>query len=202
MWLLVGLGNPGTKYANNRHNIGFMAADAIARRHNFSDWKKKFQSEICEGVIAGEKVLLLKPQTFMNLSGQAVQGAASFYKIAPENIVVLFDELDLAPGKLRVKKAGGSGGHNGIKSIDGHMGADYWRVRLGIGHPGDKDMVSPYVLGDFAKADAVWLEKLLDAVAEDAGLLVKPDMEGFMTKVAQVMLPPKVKEEKETKNGI
>ncbi len=173
MWLLVGLGNPGSQYRHNRHNIGFMAAEAIARRHNFSDWKKKFQSEVADGTIGGAKVLLLKPQTFMNLSGDAVQAAASFHKIPLENIIVLYDELDLLPGKVRVRKGGGSGGHNGIRSIDEHLGPDYWRVRLGIGHPGDKNLVSPYVLGNFFKEDAEWLEKLLEAVAEQAPRLAR-----------------------------
>ncbi|MDD9900721.1 MAG: aminoacyl-tRNA hydrolase [Alphaproteobacteria bacterium] len=198
MWMLVGLGNPGSEHRNNRHNIGFMAADAIARRHSFPDWKNKFQSEMATGMITGEKALLLRPQTYMNLSGQAVQAAMAFYKIKPENIVVLYDELDLAPGKVRVKMAGGSGGHNGIKSIDSHIGQNYWRVRMGIGHPGDKNRVSGYVLNDFAKADEAWLEKLLDVVADEAGRLVKPDMEGFMTAVARKAPAPNTEKE----NGI
>ena len=198
MWLLVGLGNPGSQYRNNRHNIGFMAADAIARRHVFSDWKAKFKGEICEGTLRGERVLLLKPLTFMNESGASVQAAAAFHKIKPENIVVLYDELDLAPGKVRVKKAGGAGGHNGIRSIDSHLGPDYWRVRLGIGHPGDKNLVSPYVLGNFFKEEAEGLEKLLDAVADHAPYLVEANMDDFMTKVAHSLQPPKpVKEKKE-----
>lgn len=198
MRLFVGLGNPGQKYQRNRHNIGFMAVDSIAHRHNFSDWSKKFQGEVATGTIDGHKVLLLKPQTFMNLSGQSVQAAAAFYKIAPEDITVFYDELDLVPAKVRVKKAGGSGGHNGIKSIDEHLGSDYWRVRLGIGHPGNKDLVSNYVLSDFAKSDAEWLDELMTAVADNAALLLKGDDGLFMTKVAHAVQPPE-KNEKEGK---
>ena len=139
MWLIVGLGNPGGSYARNRHNIGFMAADEIVRRHCFSPWRSKYQGQIAEGTIAGEKVLVLKPETYMNLSGQSVAAAARFHKIPNGNVIALHDEIDLPPGKVRVKKGGGAAGHNGLKSIDAHLGNDYWRVRLGIGHPGDKD---------------------------------------------------------------
>src|SRR5690606_24769741 len=163
MLLLVGLGNPGPKYENNRHNVGFLAVDAIARHHSFSPWSKKFQGLIAEGRLNDEKVLLLKPQTFMNLSGQSVGEAMRFHKIPPSDVVVLYDELDLAPGKVRVKVGGGAGGHNGIRSMDAHCGKDYRRVRIGIGHPGAKELVHNYVLGDFAKADREWLEPLLDA---------------------------------------
>lgn len=183
MLLIAGLGNPGPQYAGHRHNIGFMAVDEIHRDPSFSPWSKKFQGEISEGRIEGEKVLLLKPQTFMNLSGQSVLAAASFYKIEPSRIVVLHDELDLPPGKVRVKTGGGHGGHNGLRSIDSHLGKDYRRVRLGIGHPGDKDRVSPYVLSDFAKADREWLEPLLEAVAKNAGLLVKGEDNQFMNRL-------------------
>lgn len=201
MFLFVGLGNPGTKYALNRHNIGFMAVDSFVHRHNFSGWSKKFQGEISTGTLDGEKVIMLKPQTFMNLSGQSVQAAAAFYKIPPEKIIVFYDELDLLPGKIRVKKAGGSGGHNGIKSIDAHLGQDYWRVRMGIGHPGEKHLVSNYVLSDFAKADATWLENLLEAMAKHAPRIVAGDMDGFMSKVAQELQPPKEdKKDKQDKN--
>lgn len=199
MWLFVGLGNPGQQYQHNRHNIGFMAVDEIVRRHNFSGWAKKFQGELSQGELSGEKVLLLKPQTFMNLSGQSVQAAASFYKIAPEHIMVFHDELDLLPGKIRTKKGGGAAGHNGLKSIDVHLGQDYWRLRMGIGHPGDKDMVSPYVLGNFVKTDQDWLAPLLEAVAKHAGRIVAGDMDGFMSKVAQDMPAPEKK--KEPTNG-
>jgi len=172
MRIFAGLGNPGAKYERNRHNVGFMAADAIARRHSFSPWAKKFQALVAEGSLAGEKVLLLKPQTFMNLSGQSVGEAMRFYKLAPADISVFYDELDLAPGKVRIKTGGGHGGHNGIKSIDAHCGRDYRRVRIGIGHPGVKELVLPYVLGDFAKADG-WLEPLLDAIADAAPLIAQ-----------------------------
>lgn len=201
MWLLVGLGNPGSQYKNNRHNIGFMAAEAIARRHEFSDWKKKYKGEVAEGGLGGEKVLLLKPQTYMNDSGESVRAAAAFHKVPPGRIVVLYDELDLAPGKVRVKKGGGAGGHNGIRSIDAHMGPDYWRVRLGIGHPGDKNLVTSYVLGNFYKDEDEGVEKLLGAVADHAPHLVEEEMDVFMTKVAADLQPPKPaktkKEEKE-----
>ncbi|MBN9077837.1 MAG: aminoacyl-tRNA hydrolase [Rhizobiales bacterium 65-79] len=183
MLLLAGLGNPGPKHAGNRHNIGFMAADAIARRHSFSPWSKKFQGLLAEGSLAGEKTLLLKPQTFMNLSGQSVGEAMRFYKLDPSNLIVFYDELDLAPGKVRVKTGGGSGGHNGIRSIDQHVGTEYRRVRIGIGHPGAKPMVHGYVLGDFAKADGEWLETLLDSIADNAPLLVKDDGSSFMNRV-------------------
>jgi PTH1 family peptidyl-tRNA hydrolase len=205
MWLLVGLGNPGSQYKSNRHNIGFMAADAIARRHNFSDWKKKFKGEIAEGSLGGERAILLKPQTFMNDSGEAVQAAAAFHKIDAAHIAVFYDELDLAPGKIRVKRGGGAGGHNGIRSIDQHMGPDYWRVRLGIGHPGDKNLVTPYVLGNFYKEEEAWLSALLNAVADHAPLVAGNDMDGYMSKVAQTLQPPrpnKEKEKKENKDGI
>ena len=184
MRMLVGLGNPGEKYAHNRHNIGFMAADEIHRRHSFSPWRKKFRAEVADGELAGEKVLLIKPQTMMNLSGESVGEAMRFYKLVPGDIAVFYDELDLAPGKVRVKTGGGSGGHNGIKSIDAHCGKDYRRVRVGIGHPGAKERVHGYVLGDFAKADAAWLEPLLDALADAAPMLVAGDDNGFMNKVS------------------
>ena len=184
MFLIVGLGNPGAKYASNRHNIGFMAADEIHRRHGFSPSRAKFQGEIADGSIEGVKSLLLKPNTFMNESGRAVREAIQFYKIPLENIVVIYDELDLAPGKVKLKNGGGSGGHNGIKSLDAHIGKDYRRVRLGIGHPGDKAKVSNYVLGDFAKADQAWLEPLLDAVARNVGELAKGEDTAFTNKLA------------------
>ena len=184
MLVFAGLGNPGAKYANNRHNVGFMAADAIARRHGFSPWTKKFHGLIAEGSLGAEKILLIKPQGFMNLSGQSVGEALRFYKLQPSALTVFYDELDLAPGKVRVKKGGGAGGHNGIRSIDGHVGNDYRRVRIGIGHPGVKEMVSPHVLGDFAKSDYEWLDPLLDAIADGADLLVKGDDSSFMNRIA------------------
>ena len=191
MLLFAGLGNPGSKYAGHRHNVGFMAADAIARRHSFAPWTSKFNALVAEGRLGGEKVLLVKPQTFMNLSGQAVGEAMRFYKLTPDDLTVFYDELDLVPGKARVKRGGGSGGHNGIKSLDAHCGADYRRVRIGIGHPGDKPRVHGHVLGDFAKADQAWLEPLLDAIADAAPMLAAGDESGFMNKVALAVKPPK-----------
>ncbi len=184
MLVVAGLGNPGAAYSGNRHNIGFLAAEAIARRHSFSPWRKKYKSDFSEGEIAGERVLLLKPQTFMNHSGEAVGEALRFHKLGPDALIVMYDELDLAPGKLRVKTGGGAGGHNGIRSIDAHCGNAYRRVRLGIGHPGIKELVQRHVLGDFAKADGAWLEPLLEAVAEHFGLLVKGEDASFMNKIA------------------
>jgi peptidyl-tRNA hydrolase, PTH1 family len=188
--LLVGLGNPGARYERNRHNIGFMAADAIVRRHGFGPYRSKFQGALAEGSIGDEKVHVLKPQTFMNDSGDAVGAAARFYKIAPSEIGVLYDEIDLAPGKLRVKQGGGSAGHNGIRSIDWALGEEYWRVRLGVGHPGVKELVQPYVLQNFAAEETAWLQPLLDAVADAIPLLVAGDAGGFMNKVALILKPP------------
>jgi peptidyl-tRNA hydrolase, PTH1 family len=183
MLLFAGLGNPGAKYANNRHNVGFMAADAIARRHSFSPWSKKFQGLIAEGTLAGEKIILIKPQTFMNLSGQSVGEALRFYKLDTSALTVLYDEIDLAAGKVRVKVGGGSGGHNGIRSLEQHVGKDFRRVRIGVGHPGVKEMVHGHVLGDFAKSDREWLDVLLDTIADAAGLLAKGDDNSFMNRV-------------------
>ncbi|MDE2336215.1 MAG: aminoacyl-tRNA hydrolase [Alphaproteobacteria bacterium] len=203
MWLIVGLGNPGAEYRYNRHNIGFMAVDEIIRRHNLSDAGKKFQGLAAEGMIGGEKVLVLKPQTYMNLSGKAVQAAAAFYKILPEQVIVFHDEMDLAAGKIRAKFAGGAAGHNGLRSIDALLGPNYWRVRLGIGRPEGRERVTGHVLGDFVKADQEWLEKLLASVGEHSERLVKDDMDGFMSKVAHDMMPPKPpKVEKENKDGV
>jgi PTH1 family peptidyl-tRNA hydrolase len=182
--VFAGLGNPGARHAKNRHNVGFMAADAIHRRHSFSPWSKKFQALIAEGRLGGEKVLLIKPQTYMNLSGQSVGEALRFYKLAPADLTVFYDELDLAPGKVRVKVGGGAAGHNGIRSLDGHLGQDYRRVRIGIGHPGIKEMVKPHSLGDFAKADHEWLDPLLDALADNAELLARGDDNGFMNRLS------------------
>ncbi len=202
MLLIAGLGNPGPKYENNRHNVGFMAADAIARRHSFSPWSKKFHGLIAEGRIGGEKVLLLKPQTFMNLSGQSVGEAMRFHKLAISDLIVLYDELDLAPSKVRIKTGGGAGGHNGIRSIDGHCGKEYRRVRIGIGHPGIREMVTHHVLGDFAKADRDWVEPLIDAIADNADKLVSGDDNGFMNKVSlAVRGTEEVKPEKPAPKG-
>jgi PTH1 family peptidyl-tRNA hydrolase len=184
MIILAGLGNPGAQYQKNRHNIGFMAVDAIQRRHGFSPWAKKFKAEISEGTLAGEKVMLIKPQTFMNLSGESVGEAMRFYKLGPEDIVAIYDELDLLPGKARIKTGGGHGGHNGIKSLDAHCGLNYRRLRLGIGHPGDKSKVHNHVLGDFAKSDSDWLEPLLEALADNAEMLVRGEDSQLMNKLA------------------
>lgn len=188
MKLLVGLGNPGSQYEGNRHNIGFMALDAIARAHGITQFRAKHGGQLAEGSIGGEKVLLLKPQTFMNRSGDSVQQVAQFYKLAPSDIIVLYDELDLAAGKVRVKVGGGNGGHNGLRSIDPQIGLDYKRVRLGIGHPG-KEFVTHHVLGDFAKAEHAWLDPLLDAVGKHADMLIKGDDNGFMNKLALALKP-------------
>lgn len=184
MLIIAGLGNPGSRYAGNRHNIGFMAVDAIQRSPGFSGWSKKFKAEISEGELGGDKVLLIKPQTFMNLSGEAVGEAMRFYKLGPENIVAIYDELDLAPGKARIKVGGGHGGHNGVKSLDAHCGKNYRRLRLGIGHPGAKELVHNHVLGDFAKVDQTWLMPLLNALADNAGMLVKGEDSQLMNKLA------------------
>ncbi len=199
MLLLVGLGNPGQRYANNRHNIGFMAVDEIVRRHSFGPWRSKFQGQLSEGRIGHEKVLILKPETFMNESGRAVGEAIRFYKLTPEQVFVVYDEIDLVPGKIKVKKGGGAGGHNGLRSIDSHIGQDYWRVRLGVGHPGDKNLVHGHVLGDFSKADTLWRDKLLGAVAAEFSLLLAGESGSFMSRVAQVMTPPRPKPPKPPK---
>jgi PTH1 family peptidyl-tRNA hydrolase len=190
MRLIVGLGNPGTRHARNRHNIGFMAADAIARRHGLPPFRNRFKGEVTEGTIAGERRLLLKPQTFMNLSGESVAAAARFFKLTPAEIVVIHDELDLRPGKVRVKRGGGSAGHNGLRSIDALLGPEYWRVRIGIGHPGLKDLVLPYVLQNFpAEEMSLWVTPLVDAVAETVGLLLSGMPDAFMSEVARLMPP-------------
>ena len=191
MHLFVGLGNPGSGYASNRHNIGFMAADVLHRRHHFSPWRKKFHAEISEGTIGGEKVLLLKPQTFMNESGRSVGEALRFHDIALTQLYVFYDELDLEPGKCRVRLGGGAAGHNGIRSIAAHINPEFKRVRLGIGHPGDKRLVQPHVLGNFAKDDRDWVVTLLDAVADHADMLVAGQDEKFQSKVAMIMHPPR-----------
>jgi peptidyl-tRNA hydrolase, PTH1 family len=189
MRLIVGLGNPGARYARTRHNIGFMAVDAIAARHRFGPFRSKFQGEIAEGVLDGERIYALKPQTFMNLSGDSVGAAARFYKIEPGEIAVIHDEIDLAPGKLKVKLGGGAAGHNGLRSIDGAIGPEYWRVRLGVGHPGLKELVLGHVLQNFTAEDSLWLDKLIEAVAEAAPLLVADNEAGFMTRVALLLRP-------------
>ncbi len=189
MKLFVGLGNPGAKYAGNRHNIGFMALDRIAEDHGFAPWRGKFQGSLTEGRLGREKVLLLKPETFMNLSGQSVGAAMRFYKLTPADVTVFHDELDLAPGKLRLKQGGGHAGHNGLRSIHQHIGADYARVRLGIGHPGHKDAVSGYVLRDFSKADQGWLDDLLRGISDGAVHLAEGDGAKFSNAVGLRMAP-------------
>lgn len=191
MQLWVGLGNPGAKYAANRHNIGFMAVDRIAADHGFAPWKKAFQGFVSEGRFGSARVILLKPETFMNLSGQSVRAAADFYKIPVEAITVFHDELDLAPGKCRLKQGGGHAGHNGLRSIHQHLGEAYARVRLGIGHPGDKDRVAGYVLSDFAKAEAVWLDDLMRGISDGAPALASADGARFLNAVALRMAPPR-----------
>ncbi|MBD3788420.1 MAG: aminoacyl-tRNA hydrolase, partial [Sphingomonadales bacterium] len=191
MQLWVGLGNPGAKYAANRHNIGFMALDRIAADHGFGPWRKGYQGLVSEGRFGSERVILLKPETFMNLSGQSVRAAADFYKIPVEAITVFHDELDLAPGKCRVKAGGGHAGHNGLRSIHQHMGEAYARVRLGIGHPGQKDRVAGYVLSDFAKAEAEWLDDLMRGISDGAPQLAAGDSAKFLNAVSLRTAPPR-----------
>lgn len=187
MRLFVGLGNPGSRYAGNRHNIGFKAVDAIARAHAALPWRRRFQGQTSEAVIGSEKVVLLKPETFMNDSGRAAAEAQRFYKLDLGDVVVFHDELDLPPGKLRIKTGGGNAGHNGLRSVTALCGNDYRRVRLGIGHPGHKDLVHGYVLRDFAKAEEPWVEDLVGAVADGAALLARGDDLGFQNKVHLAM---------------
>ena len=194
MLLFVGLGNPGAKYARNRHNIGFMAVDRIAEDHGFGPWKSRFHGHLAEGRLASEKVLLLKPLTYMNLSGQSVGEAMRFYKLGAPDITVFHDELDLVPGKVRVKTGGGHAGHNGLRSLHQHIGEDFRRVRLGIGHPGRKDLVSHYVLQDFAKADSEWLDDLLRGIADGAPDLAQGRQDRFLNAIAQRTVPARAAE--------
>jgi PTH1 family peptidyl-tRNA hydrolase len=187
MLLFVGLGNPGQRYAGNRHNIGFMAVERIARRHDIAPWRRKFQGVAVEGAIARERVLLLLPGTYMNESGRAVQEAARFYKLEPGQIVVFHDEVDLRPAKVRVKVGGGVAGHNGLRSITAHIGNDYKRVRIGIGKPDVKEMVPTHVLGDFAKGEWPWVEALCDVIADNAGLLVDGKDSSFQNRIHLAM---------------
>ena len=191
MLLLVGLGNPGPKYEGNRHNVGFMAVDAIVHRYSFAPWRARFQGLAAEGTIDGVKVLALKPQTYMNESGRSVAAAMQFYKLAGQQVVVIHDELDLVPFKVRTKIGGGAAGHNGIRSVDAHVGPEYRRVRVGIGHPGEKEKVLGHALNDFAKAEQPELEKTIAAIVEAAPLLAQGNDNGFMTKVALLTQPPK-----------
>ncbi|OWU81923.1 aminoacyl-tRNA hydrolase [Phaeobacter sp. 22II1-1F12B] len=191
MKLIVGLGNPGAKYARNRHNIGFMAVDRIAEDQGFSPWKPKFQGAIAEGRLGSDKVLLLKPETYMNNSGQSVGEAMRFFKLTPDDVIVLHDEIDLAPAKVRVKQGGGHAGHNGLRSIHAHIGAEYARVRLGVGHPGRKELVPAYVLHDFAKADEDWLDDVLRGISDGAASLADGDFGKFMNAVSLRVAPPR-----------
>ncbi len=191
MKLIVGLGNPGAKYARNRHNIGYMALDRIATDHGFAPWRSKFQGQLSEGRLGREKVMLLKPETFMNNSGQAVGEAMRFFKLEPEDVIVVHDEIDLAPGKARIKSGGGHAGHNGLRSIHAHIGALYDRVRLGVGHPGRKELVPGYVLRDFPKADEDWLDDLLRGLSDGAAHLADGDGGRFMNAVALRTAPPR-----------
>lgn len=197
MQLWVGLGNPGTKYAGNRHNIGFMALDRVAQDHGFAPWRSKFQGQITEGRLGREKVLLLKPETFMNLSGQSVGEAMRFYKLTPDDVTVFHDELDLAPGKTRLKQGGGHAGHNGLRSIHQHIGAEYARVRLGIGHPGHKDRVSGYVLADFAKAEQTWLDDLMRGISDGAPALAEGEGPKFLNAIALRVAPARSSKSKD-----
>jgi PTH1 family peptidyl-tRNA hydrolase len=201
MHLLVGLGNPGAKYALNRHNVGFMALDVIARRWGFGPWRQRFQGEAAEGRVGDVRILALKPTTFMNLSGQSVGAAVRFLKLDPGAVTVLHDEIDLAFCKLRVKTGGGHGGHNGIRDIANHIGADFRRVRIGVGHPGDKEKVHGHVLHDFAKAEMPDVEKLLDAIADELPRLLGGDEAAFMSRVALVMNPPPPKPPRRPEGG-
>jgi peptidyl-tRNA hydrolase, PTH1 family len=187
MLLLVGLGNPGARYVGDRHNIGFMTLEAIAKRHGIGPWRRRFQGVACEGPIAGERVLLLLPGTFMNESGRAVAEAAQFYKLSAGDITVFHDEIELPPGKVRVKVGGGIAGHNGLRSITAHVGNDYRRVRIGVGHPGAKDLVEHYVLSDFAKSERGWVEALIDILADHVELLVRGQDASFQNKVHLAM---------------
>jgi PTH1 family peptidyl-tRNA hydrolase len=189
MLLVAGLGNPGRSYANNRHNIGFMAVDAMVHRHGFPPFRKRFHGLVTEGVIGGRRVLALKPMTFMNESGRAVAAVAGFFRIATDNVIVVHDEIDLPAGRVRTKHGGGHAGHNGLRSIHAHIGADYRRLRLGIGHPGDRDRVVGHVLEDFSESDEAWLNPLLTAVAEWFPLLVAGEEAMFLNKVTLALQP-------------
>jgi len=189
--LLAGLGNPGEGYARHRHNVGFLALDAIARRHRFAAERRRFEGRLAEGQLSGRKVIALKPATFMNDSGRSVGQALRYFRLEPAELVVFHDELDLAPGKLRVKRGGGAAGHNGLRSLDAHIGPDYRRVRIGIGHPGRRELVHPYVLSDFGADEWSWLAPLLEAIAEAAPLLAQDQDDRFATKVAALLRPPK-----------
>ena len=194
MLLIVGLGNPGREYEKHRHNVGAVVVDALHRRYGFSPWRRRFSSDLAEGSIGGVKATLLKPHTYMNESGRAVGEAMRFHKLEPADVLVIHDELDLLPGKVKVKTGGGGAGHNGIRSVTGHLGAEYRRLRIGIGHPGHRDLVSSYVLRDFPKGDAEWLDPLIAALVENAPLLAAGDDAGFANRVHLATQPPKAKD--------
>ena len=200
MLLFAGLGNPGAQHASTRHNLGFLAADAIAARHGFEPWRSRHHGQAAKGTVGGAAVLLLKPTTYMNRSGVAVADAMRFYKLSPAEVVVFHDEIDLAPGKVRVKTGGGSAGHNGLRSVDAHIGPNFKRVRMGIGHPGDRDAVETYVLHPFFRQEMTWVGPLVDAVAEAAPLLAAGDDPGFATKMA-LLAPPPAAEAAEPRRG-
>jgi PTH1 family peptidyl-tRNA hydrolase len=189
MLLFVGLGNPGARYTRNRHNIGFMAVDEIVRRHTFGRWRRKFQGEISDGVLDGVPILVLKPMTYMNESGRSVSQALRFYGLTSSDLYAFHDEIDLVAGKVRVKQGGGTAGHNGLRSLDAHIGNEFYRVRIGIGHPGEKERVHGHVLGNFAKADALWVDPLLAAIAEHAPLLARYEVGRFQNKVHLALNP-------------
>ena len=189
MLLIVGLGNPGAEYRRHRHNVGFMAVDVIHDRHGFAPWRRRFQGEVSEGTLAGEKILLLKPLTYMNESGRSVQAAAQFYKLAPADIVVIHDEVDLPPGKTRMKTGGGTAGHNGLRSIGPAIGEGFRRLRIGVGHPGVKEAVPHYVLHDFSREDQAWVEPLLDAIAANAPLLAEGKDPTFANRLHAALNP-------------
>ncbi len=193
MLLIAGLGNPGSQYQNNRHNIGFMAVEAIHRQNGFAPWRRKFQAEVADGTLGGEKVLLMKPMTYMNESGRSVGEAVRFYKLQPTDVIVIHDELDLPPAKMRMKTGGGHGGHNGLRSITAHIGEGYRRMRLGIGHPGVKALVHRHVLSDFARADADWLDPLMDAIGAEAPLLGENKDSTFANRLHAALQPEKGK---------
>ena len=196
MLLIIGLGNHGEKHVRHRHNVGFMAVEAIHRRHGFGPWRRRFQGEVAEGNLAGEKCLLIKPQTYMNRSGQSVGEAANFFKLAPSQVLVIHDEVDLPPGKIRMKAGGGVAGHNGLKSVGAAIGSEFRRLRIGVGHPGDRERVAGFVLHDFSKADGEWLEPLLDAVADNAALLAEDKDSTFANRLHEALAPLNSEEKK------
>jgi peptidyl-tRNA hydrolase, PTH1 family len=189
MLLIIGLGNHGEKHVRHRHNVGFMAVEAIHRRHGFGPWRRRFQGEVAEGNLAGEKCLLIKPQTYMNRSGQSVGEAANFFKLAPNQVLVIHDEVDLPPGKIRMKAGGGGAGHNGLRSVGSAIGNEFRRLRIGVGHPGARERVAGYVLHDFSKADGAWLEPLLDAIADNAPLLAEDKDSTFANRLHEALAP-------------